>query len=253
MQPAWRTPRQPPRSCRCRSRPSTRGRPRPHFSTPCCVRSERRGCISTRSRRPPARPGNVSPLLDDGPMGLEVAYALTAGGFHILANGDHLAAWSVSPATLRETAFRNLEAWSGRRILVDRRSRPAPGHLVGHRRRLGREPGSPAGRDRLPRGRARRFGQSRAGRPAGAPPAHRGHASPRRPGVRPPLRGLHPRLRRRFGRGDRSPHFRAARRPGHRSSTPAHRPEPPPDPKAARVAPTSRAAAAGPAKPRIRP
>ena len=62
---------------------------------------------------PTSAAGNVSPLLDDGPMGLEVAYALTAGGFHILANGDHLAAWSVSPATLRETAFRNLEAWSG--------------------------------------------------------------------------------------------------------------------------------------------
>jgi uncharacterized protein YtpQ (UPF0354 family) len=61
---------------------------------------------------PTSAAGNVSPLLDHGPVGLEIAYALTAGGFHILANGDHLAAWSVSPATLRETAFHNLEAWA---------------------------------------------------------------------------------------------------------------------------------------------
>jgi uncharacterized protein YtpQ (UPF0354 family) len=61
---------------------------------------------------PTSAAGNVSPLLDDGPVGLEIAYALTAGGFHVLANGDHLAAWSVSPATLRETAYRNLEAWA---------------------------------------------------------------------------------------------------------------------------------------------
>jgi len=61
---------------------------------------------------PTSAAGNVSPLLDDGPVGLEIAYALTAGGFDILANGDHLAAWSVSPATLREAAFRNLEAWA---------------------------------------------------------------------------------------------------------------------------------------------
>jgi uncharacterized protein YtpQ (UPF0354 family) len=61
---------------------------------------------------PTSAAGNVSPLLDDGPAGLQIAYALTAGGFDILADGDHLAAWSVSPATLREAAFRNLEAWA---------------------------------------------------------------------------------------------------------------------------------------------
>ena len=61
---------------------------------------------------PTSAAGNVNPLLDDGPAGLEIAYALTAGGFDILANGDHLAAWNVSPATLRETAFRNLASWA---------------------------------------------------------------------------------------------------------------------------------------------
>ena len=61
---------------------------------------------------PSSAAGNVDPLLDDGPVGLEIAYALTADGFDILANGDHLAAWGVSPATLREAAFRNLQAWA---------------------------------------------------------------------------------------------------------------------------------------------
>ncbi len=61
---------------------------------------------------PSSAAGNVDPLLDDGPVDLEIAYAMAAGGFDVLANGDHLAAWSVSPATLREAAFRNLEAWA---------------------------------------------------------------------------------------------------------------------------------------------
>jgi uncharacterized protein YtpQ (UPF0354 family) len=72
--------------------------------------------------------GNVDPVLDDGPAGLPVAYALVAGGFDVLANGDHLAAWGISAATLRGAALRNLEEWSatapwleeasdGRRIL----------------------------------------------------------------------------------------------------------------------------------------
>ncbi len=56
--------------------------------------------------------GHVGPLIDDGPVDLAVAYTMTAGGFDILANGDHLAGWGISVATLREAALRNLEAWS---------------------------------------------------------------------------------------------------------------------------------------------
>jgi uncharacterized protein YtpQ (UPF0354 family) len=56
--------------------------------------------------------GNVGLLLDDGPADLVVAYAMPAGGFDVLANGDHLAAWGVSPETLRAAAHRNLAAWS---------------------------------------------------------------------------------------------------------------------------------------------
>jgi uncharacterized protein YtpQ (UPF0354 family) len=56
--------------------------------------------------------GNVDPILDDGPVDLAVAYTMDAGGFGIIANGDHLAAWGVSAATLRDAAFRNLDGWS---------------------------------------------------------------------------------------------------------------------------------------------
>lgn len=56
--------------------------------------------------------GNVDPLVDHGPADLVVAYAMAAQGFDVLANGDHLAAWAVAPATVRDAAFRNLEAWS---------------------------------------------------------------------------------------------------------------------------------------------
>lgn len=56
--------------------------------------------------------GNVEPLVDVGPAGLIVAYVLANAGFDVLANGDHLAAWGVSPATLRDAAYRNLAAWS---------------------------------------------------------------------------------------------------------------------------------------------
>jgi hypothetical protein len=61
---------------------------------------------------PASAAGNVDPLLDDGPVDLLVAFALAADGFDVVVNGDHVAAWGVSPTTLREAAFRNLAAWS---------------------------------------------------------------------------------------------------------------------------------------------
>jgi hypothetical protein len=61
---------------------------------------------------PSAAAGNVDPLVDDGPLDLLIGYQMAAGGFDVIANGDHLAAWGVTPATLRDAAFRNLDAWS---------------------------------------------------------------------------------------------------------------------------------------------
>jgi hypothetical protein len=61
---------------------------------------------------PSSAAGNVDPLLDDGPVDLAIAYAVTAGGFDVLANGEHLASWNVSPATMRAAAYGNLAAWA---------------------------------------------------------------------------------------------------------------------------------------------
>src|SRR5689334_11646629 len=52
------------------------------------------------------------PLVDEGPSGLAVVYALHAGAFDVIVNGDHLLSWGVEPAAVQEAALRNLAAWS---------------------------------------------------------------------------------------------------------------------------------------------
>jgi hypothetical protein len=61
---------------------------------------------------PMSAAGDTKPVIDPGPADLVVAYAISATGFDILASGDHVAAWSVSAAALREAALQNLAAWS---------------------------------------------------------------------------------------------------------------------------------------------
>ncbi len=61
---------------------------------------------------PMSAAGDTEPVIDSGPADLVVAYAISAAGFDVLASGDHLAAWGVGPATLREAALANLAAWS---------------------------------------------------------------------------------------------------------------------------------------------
>jgi len=55
---------------------------------------------------------HAQPLVDDGPAGLPVIYAIPAGGFDIVANGDHLLSWGIEPVELQDAALRNLAAWS---------------------------------------------------------------------------------------------------------------------------------------------
>jgi hypothetical protein len=52
------------------------------------------------------------PLLDEGPAGIPVVYAMAAGGFDILVNGDHLLSWGIEPAELQTAAVANLRAWA---------------------------------------------------------------------------------------------------------------------------------------------
>lgn len=63
----------------------------------------------------PNRAGSHShsqPLIDDGPAGIPVVYALDAGAFDVIVNGDHLRTWGIDAAELQDAALRNLAAWS---------------------------------------------------------------------------------------------------------------------------------------------
>lgn len=66
------------------------------------------------------------PLIDPGPAGLAVAYALRSPAYDVLVNADHLLAWGIDAATLRETAMDNLRGWSA--------SAPWSDELQGERR-----------------------------------------------------------------------------------------------------------------------
>ena len=55
---------------------------------------------------------HAQPLVDDGPAGLPVIYAIPAGGFDIVVNGDHLLSWGIEPVELQDAAMRNLATWA---------------------------------------------------------------------------------------------------------------------------------------------
>jgi hypothetical protein len=55
---------------------------------------------------------HTQPLVDEGPAGTVVVYAVHDAGFDIIVSGDHLLTWAVTPDTLRDAAIANLAAWS---------------------------------------------------------------------------------------------------------------------------------------------
>ena len=59
------------------------------------------------------------PLLDEGPCGLSVVYAMPASGFDVIVNGDHLVSWGVGVAEVQDAALRNLSAWSATAAWTD--------------------------------------------------------------------------------------------------------------------------------------
>lgn len=59
-----------------------------------------------------AMQSHPQPLLDMGPAGLPVVYALAAGGFDILINADHLLSWGIEPTELQDAAMANLASWA---------------------------------------------------------------------------------------------------------------------------------------------
>ncbi len=59
-----------------------------------------------------AMQSHAQPVLDAGPAGLPVVYAIPAGGFDIMVNGDHLLSWGIEAVELQDAALRNLAAWA---------------------------------------------------------------------------------------------------------------------------------------------
>ena len=83
-----------------------------------------------------AREGNkphAQPVIDPGPADLAVAYAMRAESFDVLVNADHLLAWGIETAVLRETALENLGQWSA--------AAPWNDELSGERRLVSSETG----------------------------------------------------------------------------------------------------------------
>jgi uncharacterized protein YtpQ (UPF0354 family) len=56
--------------------------------------------------------GHTQPLLDEGPCGLPVVYAISAGAFDVIANPEHLMSWGVRPADVNDAAMKNLAEWA---------------------------------------------------------------------------------------------------------------------------------------------
>lgn len=56
--------------------------------------------------------GHSQPLVDEGPCGIPVVYALHAGGFDVIVNADHVLTWGVTVADIQDAALRNLAEWS---------------------------------------------------------------------------------------------------------------------------------------------
>jgi hypothetical protein len=59
-----------------------------------------------------ANRSHSQPLLDEGPCDIPVVYALNAGSFDVIVNGDHLLSWGVQPSDVQDAAMRNLASWS---------------------------------------------------------------------------------------------------------------------------------------------
>ena len=73
------------------------------------------------------------PLVDDGPAGVAVVYAIPAGGFDIVVNGDHLLSWGIEPVELQDAALRNLASWAS--------SAPWTNEVSGERRLISSDTG----------------------------------------------------------------------------------------------------------------
>jgi hypothetical protein len=59
------------------------------------------------------------PLVDKGPAGLTVVYAMPGSGFDVIVNGDHLLSWAVPASAVQDAAMQNLATWSASAAWTD--------------------------------------------------------------------------------------------------------------------------------------
>jgi len=59
------------------------------------------------------------PLLDEGPCGLAVVYAMPGTGFDVIVNADHLLTWGVTVEAVQDAALTNLATWSATAAWTD--------------------------------------------------------------------------------------------------------------------------------------
>lgn len=62
---------------------------------------------------------HTQPLVDEGPAGLPVVYAMRSGSFDVIVNGDHLLTWGIGVTELQDAALANLAAWSATAAWTD--------------------------------------------------------------------------------------------------------------------------------------
>lgn len=62
---------------------------------------------------------HAQPIVDEGPCGLAVVYAIPGNGFDVIVNADHILSWGVSTDQLQEAALRNLATWSATAAWTD--------------------------------------------------------------------------------------------------------------------------------------
>ena len=132
-------------SSRCSARPGRRAWPSP-TSTPTALAAD-----GARS--------HSQPLVDEGPCGLAVVYAIPGVGFDVIVNGDHLLSWGVDVAAIQDAALRNLAAWSATAAWTD--------EVSGERRLISSDTGDgwDAARILLPEVLDRLVGRARRGGP----------------------------------------------------------------------------------------
>ncbi|HET9435628.1 MAG TPA: DUF1444 family protein [Candidatus Limnocylindrales bacterium] len=75
--------------------------------------------ISEATLSSDASRSHSQPLVDEGPCGIAVVYALGVGAYDVIVNGDHLLSWGVKAADLQDTALANLAAWSASAAWTD--------------------------------------------------------------------------------------------------------------------------------------